>query len=180
MASIKEYKIKNVEEIKKRLDGARAIVLVDYKGINVEEVNKLRNSLRKEKVDYFVSKNTWIRIALHQLNIKNLDKYLHGTTAIAVSKTDEIAPVRILKKFVETELEKKEICDFKIGLVGDTLFEKRQLLQLADLPSKEELVAKVLFGFNAPISGFVGVLSGVIRKFVLAVDAIAKKQAQQN
>jgi len=180
MASIKDYKIKNVEEIKNRLDGARAIVLVDYKGINVEEVNKLRNNLRKEKVDYFVSKNTWIRIALHQLNIKDLDKHLHGTTAVAVSKTDEVAPVRVLKKFASTELEKKEICGFKVGLVGNVLFDKNQLSQLADLPSKEELVAKVLYGFNAPIAGFVGVLSGILRKFVLAADAIAKKQAQQN
>jgi large subunit ribosomal protein L10 len=180
MANVKDYKIKNVEDIKKRLDGARAIVLVDYKGINVEEVNKLRGNLRNEKVDYFVSKNTWIRIALNQLGIKDLDNHLVGPTAIAVSKNDEVAPARVLKKFVETELDKKEICNFKIGMIGGILFDANQLKQLAELPSKEELMAKVLYGFNAPITGFVGVLSGVIRKFVLAVDAIAKKKAEQN
>ena len=178
MANVKQYKIDTVKEIKERLDGARAIVLVDYKGINVEEVNKLRNKLRAESVDYFVSKNTWIKIALSQLNLPHLDSYLKDSTAVAVSKNDEVAPARVLKKFVETDLEKREICSFKAGLIGDTVFSKEQLQQLAELPSKEELLAKVLYGFNAPIQGFVGVLSGIIRKFVLAVDAIKTKQAQ--
>jgi len=180
MASIKEYKVKTVENIKERLDGARAIVLVDYKGITVEEVNKLRNQFRAEKVDYFISKNTWIKIALNQLSITDLDNYLAGPTAVAISKEDEVSPARVLKRFVETELEKKEICSFKIGYVGGTLFNAIQLNQLAELPSKEELIAKVLYGFNAPLSGFVGVLSGVIRKFALAVDAIAKQKAEQD
>jgi len=180
MANINQYKLTTVENIKKRLDGARAIILVDYKGINVEEVNNLRNRLRAEKVDYFVAKNNWIRIALNQLDIKELDKYLQGPTAIAVSKEDEVSPARVLKKFVETELEKKEICSFKIGLVGNTLFTAQQLNQLANLPSKQELMAKVLYGFNAPIQGFVGVLSGVVRKFVRVVDAIEKQKAANN
>ena len=180
MANVKEYKIKNVETIKERLDGARAIVLVDYKGINVEEVNKLRNVLRTNKVDYFVSKNTWIKIALNQMGITSLDSYLVETTAVAVSKIDEVAPARVFKKFVETELEKKEICSFKVGLIGGDIYNATQLKQLAELPSKEELVAKVLYGFNAPITGLVGVLGGIVRKFVYAVDAIAKQKAEQN
>ena len=177
MASIKEYKVKTVENIKERLDGARAIVLVDYKGINVEEVNKLRTNFRNEKVDYFISKNTWIKIALNQMGITNLDDYLKGPTAVLVSKDDEVSPARIMKKFIETDLEKKEICGFKVGLISGDVYQANQLIQLAELPSREELVAKVLYGFNAPLSGFVGVLSGVIRKFALAVDAIAKQKS---
>jgi len=177
MASIKEYKVKTVENIKERLDGARAIVLVDYKGINVEEVNKLRTNFRNEKVDYFISKNTWIKIALNQIGITSLDDYLKGPTAVLVSKNDEVSPARIMKKFIETDLEKKEICGFKVGLISGDVYQANQLIQLAELPSREELVAKVLYGFNAPLSGFVGVLSGVIRKFALAVDAIAKQKS---
>lgn len=182
MASIKDYKVNTVENIKKRIDGARAIVLVDYKGINVEQVNKLRTNLRNDKVDYFISKNTWIKIALHQQGITSLDAFLKGTTAVAVSKEDEVAPARVIKRFVEVDLEKdkKHICSFKAGLIGDAVFDKTQLLQLADLPSKEELMAKVLYGFNAPLTGLVGVMSAIIRKFVLVTDAIAKKKAEQN
>jgi large subunit ribosomal protein L10 len=178
MANVKQYKIDNVNVIKSRLDGARAIVLVDYKGINVEEVSKLRNNLRKEGVDYFVAKNTWLKIALNDLNIKELDPFLFNSTAIAVSKTDEVAPARIIKKFMETELEKKEINGFKAGLIEGNLFTKDQLFMLANLPSKEELIAKVLYGLNSPITGLVGVMSGIIRKFALVVDAIRVKKAE--
>ena len=180
MAEIKEYKINNVANLKERLDGARAIILVDYKGITVAEVNKLRNELRTNKVDYFVSKNTWIKIALNQLGINALDEYLKGSTAVMVSKNDEVAPAKVLKKFAETELEKKEYCTFKVGLVSGEIFNPAQLKQLADLPSKEELIAKILYGFNAPITGLVSTLNGIIRKLPLAINAIAEQKSQKN
>jgi large subunit ribosomal protein L10 len=180
MASIKEYKIKTVDNIKDRLDGARAIVLVDYKGISVEEVNKLRGNFRKEEVDYFISKNTWIKIALNQMGISSLDDYLKGPTAVIVSKKDEVAPARIMKKFKETDLDKKDICSFKVGLVSGNVYQPNQLIQLAEMPSKEELMASVLRGINAPASGIVGVVNGVISQLVRAIDAVAKQKAEQN
>ncbi len=177
---VKEYKVTRVDVLKKRLENARAIVLVDYKGINVESDNLLRTRLRKADVDYFVAKNTLIRIALNDLGITSLDGELHGPTAIAVSKKDEASPAREISKFVETEMDNKELLSYKAGLIGDQIFTPVQLKQLAALPSREELIARVLAGFNAPITGFVGVLQGVIRKFVYAVDAIAKSKAEQN
>lgn len=175
----KDYKVNKVEELKERLSDARAIVLVDYKGINVEQDSLLRGRFREEKVDYFVAKNTLIHIALKDLGISALDLHLNGPTAVAVSKKDEVAPARVIKKFVETELEKdmKHLLAFKAGFVGGELFSTAQLDQLANLPSREELLGKILAGFNAPITGFVGVLQGVIRKFVYAVDEIAKSKA---
>jgi len=180
MASINEYKLKTVANIKDRLDGARAIVLVDYKGINVEEVNKLRNNFRNEQVDYFISKNTWIKLALNQIGIDSLDEYLKGPTGVIVSKLDEVAPARIMKKFKETELEKKDYYSFKVGLIAGDVYQANQLMQLAEMPSKEELMASVLRGINAPASGIVGVVSGVMAQLVRAVDAIAKQKAESN
>lgn len=176
---VKDYKVKKVDDLKDRLSNARAIVLVDYKGINVEQDSLLRSHFRKDDVDYFVAKNTLIHIALKELGISQLDSFLNGPTAVAVSKKDEVAPARVVKKFVETELDKnsKDLLAFKAGFVGGELFNVAQLSQLANLPSREELIARVLAGFNAPISGFVGVLQGVIRKFVYAVDEIAKSKA---
>jgi len=179
MACINDMKIKNVEKIKQRLDGARAIVLVDYKGINVEEVNKLRTNFRNEKVDYFISKNTWIKIALNQLNITGLDEYLVGPTAVAVSKEDEVAPAKVMKRFKETDLEKKDICHFKAGLVSGDVYKPNDLMKLAEMPSKEELLAKVLSGINAPASGIVGVVNGVLSKLVRAFNAVAEQKAEQ-
>jgi large subunit ribosomal protein L10 len=164
--------------LKERLDSAKAIVLVDYKGINVEEVNELRRRFRGAEVDYFVAKNTLVKIALNELGIKELDEYLVGPTAVAVCKADEVAPARELVKFCKEVMDDKEFPKFKQGYIGSIVMGTDKLAQLAALPSREELLAKVLSGFNAPITGFVGVLQGVIRKFVYTVDAIAQQKAE--
>lgn len=171
------YKIEEVKRIKERLDQAKSIVLVDYKGINIEEVDELRNRMRKAGVDYFVSKNSFIKIALNELGIKELDNSLIGSTAVAVSKSDEVAPARELFKFRKEIMDEKEFPSFKTGFVSGHLLPAAQLVKLAELPSKEALLSMILQGFNAPISGLVGVLQGIMRKFVFAVDAVAKKQS---
>ncbi|MCF7794530.1 MAG: 50S ribosomal protein L10 [Candidatus Cloacimonetes bacterium] len=171
-----QYKIEEVQKIKERLENAKSIVLVDYKGINIEEVDELRNRFRNAEVDYFISKNTFIKIALNDLGIKELDSYLVGPTAVASCKEDEVAPARELKKFNKEVMEEKDFPKFKIGFVAGKVMDVDKLNQLADLPSKEALLSMVLQGFNAPISGLVGVLHGVLRKFVYAVDAVAKEK----
>ncbi|MCD4828747.1 MAG: 50S ribosomal protein L10 [Candidatus Cloacimonetes bacterium] len=173
-----QYKKDSVANLKERLDGAKSIVLVDYKGINIAEVDELRNRLREAHVDYFISKNTFIKIALHDLGIETFDSHLVGPTAVAVSKEDEVAPARVIAKFIDDVMDKKEFPRFKCGLVDSTPMSDKELIELAKLPSREELLARMLAGFNSPITGFVGALSGIIRKFVYAVDAIAKQQEQ--
>ncbi len=164
--------------LKERLDSAKAIVLVDYKGINVEEVSELRRRFRGAGVDYFVAKNTLIKIALNELGVKELDEYLVGPTAVAVCKADEVAPARELVKFCKEVMDDKEFPKFKHGYIGSIVMDMDELTQLAKLPSREELLAKVMAGFQAPITGFVGALSGIIRKFVYTVDAIAQQKAE--
>lgn len=173
---VQTYKIEEVQQIRSRLENAKAIVLVDYKGVNIEEVNELRNRLRNSRVDYFVSKNTFIKIALHDLGITELDDNLLGPTAVAISKQDEIAPARELVNFKKELLKDKPFPSLKVGLIGGNLMTPEQLLKISDLPSKQVLISMVLQGMNAPLSGLVGVLQGIIRKFVYVVDAIAKKE----
>ncbi|MCD4651178.1 MAG: 50S ribosomal protein L10 [Candidatus Cloacimonetes bacterium] len=173
---VQKYKIDRVADIKERLEDAKAIVLIDYKGINIAEVDNLRNRFRQAKVDYFVTKNTFIKIALNDLGITDFDSYLTGPTALAICKVDEVAPARELAKFRKDVMEEKEFPSFKCGLIDNQLMSTEELEALAILPSKEELLARMLAGFNAPVTGFVGVLQGIIRKFVYVVDAIAKNQ----
>ncbi|MDZ4120940.1 MAG: 50S ribosomal protein L10 [Candidatus Cloacimonadaceae bacterium] len=175
---VQAYKHDIVKNLKERLSGATAIVLVDYKGINVEEVNQLRNRFREDKVDYLVQKNTLIKIALNELGITELDQYLLGPTAVAISHADEVTPARILTKFLKEVMEDKAFPKFKAGYVTGHVFDAEQLKALASLPSRDELLAKVIGCAQAPISGLLGVTQGIIRKFVYAVDAIAKKQAE--
>ncbi len=173
------YKIEEVKKIKKRLENAKSIVLIDYKGINIEEVDELRNRMRNAGVDYFISKNTFIKIALNELGISELDSQLVGPTAIAVSINDEVAPARELMKFKKDLMKDKDFPVFKTGFVTGNVMDVPNLEQLAELPSKEVLLAMILQGFNAPISGFVGVLQGILRKFVYTIDAVAKKQEEK-
>jgi large subunit ribosomal protein L10 len=174
---VQAYKLDIVKDLKERLQDAKAIVLVDYKGINIEEVNQLRSRFRSEQVDYLVQKNTLVKIALHDLGITELDSYLVGPTALAICKSDEIAPARIVVKFLKEVMEDKEFPKFKAGLVSGSVFNATQMSALAKLPSREELLAKLLGSAQAPITGFLGVTQGIIRKFVYAVDAIAKAKA---
>lgn len=164
-----------VAQLKERLTGAKAIVLVDYKGINVEQVNILRNRFRSMKVDYLVQKNTLIKIALNDLGITELDSYLSGPTAIAICEQDEVAPARTLVKFIKEVMEDAAFPSFKAGYVTGHVFTAKELIALAKLPSREELLAQMLGSLNAPISNFVRASQGIIRKFVYAVDAIVKK-----
>ncbi len=175
---VQNVKYDIVKDLTDRLSGAKAIVLVDYKGINIEQVNQLRNRFRNSQVDYFVQKNTLIKIALHGMGITELDSYLTGPSAVAVCKLDEVSPARELVKFLKEVMEDKKFPSFKVGYVAGHVFSAAELTTLAKLPSREELLAKVLCGFNAPITNFVGVSQGIIRKFVYALDAIVKKQAE--
>ena len=174
---VQAYKIDIVKNLKERLQDAKAIVLVDYKGINIEEVNQLRSRFRKDNVDYLVQKNTLVKIALNDLGITELDNYLMGPTALAICKSDEIAPARVMVKFLKEVMEEKEFPKFKAGYVSGNVFNANQMAALAKLPSREELIAKVLGCTQAPISRLLGVTQGIIRKFVYAVDAVAKNKA---
>lgn len=174
---IQHKKQNTVENLKERLAGAKAIILVDYKGINVEQVNKLRNMFREAQVDYLVQKNTLIKIALNELGINDLDVYLQGPTAVAISKNDEVAPAKVLVKFVKDVMEEADFPKFKGGLISGKVMNQSELQEIAQLPSREELLARLMGSMKAPLSNFVNVSQGIIRKFVYAVDALAKQKA---
>jgi len=177
---VQQYKIDEVTKIKSRLENSKSIVLIDYKGVNIEEVDELRNRMRNAGVDYFVSKNTFIKIALNQLGISDLDNFLDGPTAIATSGEDEVAPARELANFKKEITKDKDFPTFKVGFVDGSLMDISQLEVLAKLPNKEVLISQILQGFNAPITGFVGVLQGIIRKFVYVLDAVNKEKSKNN
>ncbi|HOH98016.1 MAG TPA: 50S ribosomal protein L10 [Candidatus Cloacimonadota bacterium] len=175
---VQQYKLDIVKDLVARLSGAKAIVLVDYKGINIEQVNELRNRFRTNQVDYFVQKNTLLKIALNELGITDLDDHLMGPTAVAVCSLDEVAPAKVLIKFLKEIMEDADFPKFKVGYVAGHVFNAKQLAALATLPTREELLAKILGSMTAPISGFMAVNQGIIRKFVYAVNAIKDKQAE--
>ncbi len=172
---MQEFKKDVVKKIADRLSDAKSIVLVNYKGINIPEVEDLRKRLRKAEVDYFVAKNTFIKHALKMVNVEGLDDFLNQETAVAVSKIDEVAPAKVIREFVKDVMGKKDF-NFKAGVVDGVFTSVEELEKLAKLPSKDELLAKILSSMNAPISNFVNVNSQIIKKFIYAIKAIAEKK----
>ena len=174
---VQPYKVNIVNNLIERLKDAKAIVLVDYKGINIEQVNDLRARFRSEQVDYVVQKNTLIKLALKELNISGLDEHLKGPTALAICLEDEVSPARVLAKFKKEIMEDAGFPSFKVGYVAGHIFDAQQLNSLAALPTRDELLGQVLRGMAAPITGFMAVNQGIIRKFIYAVTALKDKQA---
>ena len=168
----REEKAKTIEEIKENLSGSSSAVLIDYKGLTVEEVTELRKEFRENGVHYKVYKNTLMQIAARQLHMEDLIPHLKGQTAIAFGTEDPVAPAKILSK----NMEKLNKMEFKVGLVDGKVISVDEIKTLAELPSREELLARMLRSMNAPVSGLVTVLSGTIRSLVYALNAVKEKK----
>ncbi len=173
-AKVLGEKQKIVADLAVRLQNATAGVLVEYKGINVEKDTQLRNSFREAGIRYDVIKNTLLKLAAKQAGIEGLDAVLEGTTSLATSDTDVVAPAKVLSEF----LKKNDKLEMKVkaGFIDGKFIQAADVKNLADLPSKEVLVAQVLGGLNSPIYGLANVLVGNIRGLAVALNAIVEKK----
>ena len=155
-----ELKQPIVEEIKELLDGAASAVLVEYRGITVEDDTKLRKELREADVIYKVYKNTMIRFAVQGTEFEPLTADLEGPTAIAVSKDDATAPARILSNFAKTA----DALELKCGVVEGTFYDAKGIAAIANIPSREELLSKLLGSIQSPITNFARVIKQIAEK----------------
>ena len=162
-----------VEELSEKLKNAVSGVVVDYKGISVADDTKLRSDLRQAGVEYFVVKNTMLRFASENAGLSELHSVLEGTTALAISTDDVVAPAKVLNKYAE---DSKGAFKIKAGFVEGKVVNDKEVEAIAKLPSKEVLIAQTLGGLNTPISGFVTVLNANIRGLAVALNAIAEKK----
>lgn len=153
----KQQKQLVIDEIKAKLDGAQSAILVDYMGITVEQADKMRRALREADVDYTVYKNTLVKRAIEGTDFESLKDHLAGPSAIAISKTDATAPARTLNGLI------KEIpaVEFKAGVVERTFYDKAGVEAIANIPSRDELIAKFMGSIQSPVSTFVRTLQAV-------------------
>lgn len=168
-----EAKKAQVAEVAEALKNAATGVLVDYRGLTVEEDTKLRNDLRAAGVKYFVVKNTLLRLAANQVGLEELDSMLHGPTALALSE-DPVAPAKILFDFAKGN-EKVEI---KTGFMDGKVMSMDELTTLAKTPSKDTLIAKIMGSLNAPASNLVRLLNTIVEGGEEIADLIAKKNGE--
>ena len=173
-AKVLEEKQAIVKELAEKMKAASAGVIVDYKGITVEADTKLRRDLRNAGVDYAVVKNTLTSLAAKEIGFDALIPFLSGTSALAVSKSDAVAPAKILSAYAKKSGDRFKI---KAGFVEGQVIGAEGVKALADLPPREVLVARALGGLNAPIAGFVRVLSANLSGLAIALKAIAEQKA---
>lgn len=170
-----EQKKQTVTELSEKLKKSVCGVIVDYRGVDVASDTKIRGELRKEGVDYFVQKNTLIKLAAHQAGLPDIDNLLKGCTAVALSENDIVAPAKVLAKYLNTKGKDKII--IKGGFVEGKAATDKDIVAISKLPSKDVLIAMTLGGLNAPISGFVTVLNANLTGLVRVLNAAAEKQS---
>lgn len=172
----KPEKVAVVEDVAKKLRQAKSVFLTDFSGLNVEEINKLRKSFREASVEYRVVKNTIARLSAKSAGFEELLKYLEGPTALAFGIDDPTAPAKVITEFAKTtEKPKIKACLFEGVLIGTD-----RVNEIISLPSREELLAKLMATFNAPLSGIVWSLSEILRKLVYVLDGVKNQKEKVN
>ena len=162
-----------VEEIINKIKDAKSVVLVDYNKLTVAEVTELRNKCREANCEYKVYKNTLIRKAFNDLGYKDFDNDLNGPTAVAFG-VDETSAAKLMSEAAKTYDSKIVI---KSAFVDNSYVDKNGAKALASMPSREELVAKMLGSMQAPIANFAGVLSNMLSSVVRVLNAVAQQKA---
>src|SRR5699024_1406526 len=165
-----ELKQPIVEEIANTIKDAQAVVLVNYSGITVEQDTKLRKELREAGVQYKVYKNTMMNFAFKGTECECLSEHLHGTNAIAVSATDATAPARILARFAKT----RPALELVAGVVEGKYHDQAGIQALSNVPSREELLGKLLGSIQSPITNFARVLNQIAESGTETADTTAE------
>lgn len=155
-----ELKTPIVDEISAKIKDAQSVVLVDHRGLTVEQDTRLRKQLREAGVSYKVYKNTMMNFAFKGTDFEGLAPYLEGPSAMAVSDSDATAPARVISKFAK-EAPKLEI---KAGVVEGITYDAAGIAEIAKIPSREELLSKLLGSIQSPITNFARVMKQLAEK----------------
>lgn len=174
MAASKAKKQEMLAQVEEMFKEGKSFFFADFRGLSVAAISAIRKELRANNVGYKVAKKTLIRKAANENGYKDIPReVMAGSVAMTVSYGDPIAPARLLKK-LKKDYEKLQLLG---GLFEGQILSSSEAQQYASLPSKEELLAKLVYMMKSPIQGFHGSLHGLLSKFVRTVDAVAKQKA---
>jgi len=174
--STKQFKNNKIEQFKEIISKAKVAVIADFRGFTVADITELRRSLQKENSDFTVMKNTLAIRAIKDTPFAGLEQYLEGPSGIAFGFGDEVSSAKVITQFIK-KAKKGEI---RGGSLENNPLTSKEVLRLAELPSKEELYAKMLGSINSPATGLVNTVNGVARALVIAMDQVRQqKEAAQ-
>jgi len=169
----KNQKVELVKTLTEKIKAAKSAIFLDYKGLKVKDLTELKKNLRKSGVEYVVVRKTLLDLAFKDAGIKDVDvKSMEGQIALSLSNEDEVAGAKIIDVFSKTNENVKMLG----GVFGTEIMDAKQAKALAKVPSKEELLAKLVGTLNAPVSGFVNVLAGNLRGLVQVLKTVSEKK----
>lgn len=171
----REEKQQVVNELHEKFSRANVAILMEFKGLGVSEMTDLRQKLREVQGELRVVKNTLARRAAEGTSLTGAQEAFQGPIAVTFGYADPVAPARILKQFVDKRTEKIKV---KIGVVEGQVLDSNGIKIVASLPKKEVLIADLMGRMQSPMTGLVGGLQGILRKFVYALSAIRDKQTE--
>jgi large subunit ribosomal protein L10 len=173
MAKTKAQKKEAFEGLKEKMNDMKSAVFVNFSGIGVKEIDELRNSCKEENVGYTVTKKTLLKKALVEKGLEGAeDKEFEGEVATVIGFEDEVSPARLVSKFAKDH----ENMSILGGVLEGSVIDSDKVGALAQLPSKQELLAKAVGSIASPLSGMVNVLQGNLRNFVYALSAIKESK----
>lgn len=167
-----QAKIDKVAELREQVERSAGIYLAEYKGLNVKDVSLLRNSVRKVGAEMFVAKNRLLKLAVEGTPAEGLVEYLKGPNAVFFCADDPVTPAKTISEFARTH----EVVTWKGGCVDGTIVDAEGMAKVANLPTKQELLASVVGGISAPVSGLVFTLSGLVSDLVFTLESVADKK----
>lgn len=172
----RDNKAAAISELNEGIGKATNVFLIDFKGITVPQVTELRRQLRESKSEYLVVKNTLALIAVKDSPLTKLKEHFVGPTAIAFNATDAVVLAKTLTKFAKDVPAVR----FKGALLDGLVIPATQIQAIASLPTREELIAKLLYVLQSPIRGLATVLQANIRNIAVVLDQIAKQRGGEN
>ncbi|MEA3272180.1 MAG: 50S ribosomal protein L10 [Patescibacteria group bacterium] len=172
MAKTKEQKKQVVEKLTEKFSKMKSLVFLRYEGLKVSDIEEFRKKCKEAGVEYTVVKKTLMDLAMKNANLDIDAKEIEGNFGIVIGLDDEITPAKTVYDYMKTH-EEAEIAG---GVLWGRLADKAEVVQLAQLPSKDELLAKIVGSINAPVYGFVNVLAGNLRGLVQALNSIKENK----
>ncbi len=166
-----ERKAEIISVLKEKIGRAQGIFLTSFQGLSVQEINDLRRKCRKVSADYRVAKNTLTIRAVEGSEAQVLQPYLTGPIALALAYQDSIATAKVLSDFAQ----ENKAFQIRMGLFDGKVVNPVEIRRIAQLPPREVLLSQLLAGFQAPLTGLVGTLSGLLRNLVSVVEAITRQ-----
>ncbi len=165
-----------VEELTDIFSKSKVIYMTDFTGLNVEEMTELRSRLRDMSASYKVVKNTLALLAMERAGLKDFGGLIDGTVGLAFTDKDEIASAKVIVEFAKKKRERPKV---KSGIIDGKVIGPEDIVRLANLPSREQLLAMVSGGMGAPLNSFLQCLNGIMRNLLYALNSLSEKRKEE-